>query len=46
MRDFMPALYQFVSWDYLSLEHFETKKAVKKTIFFVDFINIVACLKS
>lgn len=46
MRDFGPAPYQFVSWDYLSLVHFETKKAVKVSVFFVDFINIVTCLKS
>lgn len=41
MRDFRPVPYPFVFLVYLSLLHFETKKTVKKSIFFVDFINIV-----
>lgn len=41
MREFRPVPYPFVFFVYLFLLHFETKKAMKKSIFFVDFINIV-----
>lgn len=41
MRDSRPIPYPSVFLVYLSLLHFETKRAVKNSIFFVDFINIV-----